>query len=90
MSNATRVGEAICFSGYASDYDRRIVAVEFSLDDGEHWTRYETPNTESKCWVNWNFEFTPKRAGVYLLQVRSVNEFGQQSPTPVSIQFEVA
>lgn len=90
MSSVTHVGETIRFSGYASDYDRRIVAVEFSLDDGEHWTRYETPHATSERWVRWNFEFTPKRAGTYLLHVRSVDEFGQQSPTPSSVQFEVA
>ena len=39
------VGRPLTFEGYANDYDKRIRAVQFSLDDGETWTSYDTPDT---------------------------------------------
>ena len=32
-----RVGEPMEFTGWAHDFDKRIIAVEFSLDNGAHW-----------------------------------------------------
>ena len=34
-----RVGEPMEFTGWAHDFDKRIIAVEFSLDNGAHWLR---------------------------------------------------
>ncbi len=82
-----KVGEPVAFSGWASDYDRAIVAVEFSLDDEVTWIRYPTPHTTSDRWVKWDFSFTPQREGDYLLKARSINEDGAVSPTVASAQF---
>lgn len=82
-----QVGKPATFSGWASDYDRAIVAVEFSLDDEDTWVRYPTPKTTSDRWVKWNFAFVPRVRGEYLLKVRSVNEKGETSPTVASVQF---
>lgn len=70
------VGVPMTFSGYAHDYDKAIVAVQFSLDGGAHWTEHATPGVTSDRLVQWEFEFIPKRAGEYRLLVRSVNEQG--------------
>ncbi|VEH02527.1 Mo-co oxidoreductase dimerisation domain [Slackia heliotrinireducens] len=83
-----RVGQPLRLQGYASDYDRTIVAVEFSMDDGEHWTRYPVEGATSERWVRWELEFTPEEAGSYFVQVRSVNDRGEASPTPAVLQFE--
>lgn len=85
-----RIGETVHFEGYASDYDRAIVAVEFSLDGGANWTRYDTTGATSERWVKWAFDYAPERPGCYLLKVRSVNDRGQASPTPDTYQFDVA
>ena len=47
------VGKPVTFDGYAEDYGKPIVSVEFSLDNGEHWTRYDTPNTNDYQNVTW-------------------------------------
>ena len=36
---AVEVGRPVRFEGYAEDYGVPIVTVQFSLDDGENWTK---------------------------------------------------
>ncbi|MEC4273693.1 molybdopterin-dependent oxidoreductase [Adlercreutzia sp. R25] len=69
-----KVGEEYVFEGYANGDDEDIVAVEFSMDNGKTWTRYETPNTEKDKWVYWHFGFTPQEKGAYVLSVRAVSD----------------
>lgn len=83
------VGRPLVFEGYANDYDRRIRAVQFSLDDGETWTTYETPGTVSDKNLYWRFEYTPELPGAYQLLIRSVNEDGVESPIPAYVDFWV-
>ncbi len=83
------VGEPMTFEGWADDYDKRIVAVEFSLDEGAHWTRHETAGTDTVRWVWWTFEWTPPAEGDYVMRVRAVNENGKVSPTPAEHRFSV-
>lgn len=83
------VGEPMLFEGWADDFDKRIVAVEFSLDEGENWTRFATENTDAVRLVWWQFQWTPEREGAYLMRVRSVNEDGDVSPIAATHQFHV-
>lgn len=83
------VGEPIAFEGWADDFDKDIVAVEFSLDGGTTWTAYDTASTHAGMWVHWTFEYTPRAAGSYELLVRSVNERGDVSPVAALYRFEV-
>ena len=83
------VGAPMTFSGYAHDYDKAIVAVQFSLDGGAHWTEHATPGATSDRLVQWEFEFIPKRSGEYRLLGRSVNAHGQASPTPDGVSVVV-
>jgi hypothetical protein len=87
-NRACMVGEGILFEGYAYDYDRRIIATEFSLDFGEHWTRYETPRATADRWVWWSFWYIPQIEGTYELWVRSINETGDVSPEPAVFSFQ--
>lgn len=48
------------FTGWAHDFDKRIIAVEFSLDNGAHWTRYDLEGTTAERWVSWTFAYTPE------------------------------
>ena len=84
-----RVGEPMEFSGWAHDFDKRIIAVEFSLDNGEHWTRYDLGDTTADRWVSWTFAWTPEASGAYQMKVRSVNEDGDASPIAAVHTFEV-
>ena len=77
------------FEGWADDFDKRIVAVEFSLDDGISWTRHETTGADAVRWVWWTFEWTPREEGMFAMKVRSVNEDGKASPIPAVHNFQV-
>ncbi len=83
------VGRPLTFEGYANDYDKRIRAVQFSLDDGETWTSYDTPDTVADKNLYWKFEYTPQEPGMYQLLIRSVNEDGVASPIPARVDFWV-
>lgn len=75
--------------GYADDYDKRIVAVRFSLDGKEHWTEQAVENAVVGRWAYWRFSYTPHMAGTHALYVRAVNEDGIPGPLPAVVPFEV-
>ena len=57
-----------------------MIGVEFSLDNGATWKRFDVSGSDTERWVHWNYTFTPE-AGVdtaYVVQVRGVclNEDG--------------
>lgn len=83
------LGDDITFEGWASDYDKRIVAVELSMDDGETWMTLDMPNTDAIRIVNWSFVYTPTAPGAYMLKARAVNEDGKASPICAEHRFEV-
>lgn len=74
------VGKPVRFKGTAYDFGHRIAAIEFSLDEGKNWTRYETPDTNDYQNLSWTFDYVPEKAGFYVLRVRSVNDEGTASP----------
>lgn len=84
-----QVGETVRFEGYADDFDRDILAVEFTLDDGKHWTRCDTQGAHAGKWVWWTLDWKAEKPGTFVLRVRSVNEQGDASPIPAMHQFEV-
>ncbi|MEG0323865.1 MAG: molybdopterin-binding protein [Raoultibacter sp.] len=83
------VGEPIVFEGYADDFDKAIIGVEFSLDEGETWTYYDTPDMGTDKLVTWRFSYTPDHSGRYRLRVRAVNENGNRSPLADVVDFFV-
>lgn len=76
----SQANRPVRLEGYAYDYNCRICAVDFSLDEGKHWTRYCTPHTSEDLWVRWVFDFTPHQPGAYRLKARSVAISGEISP----------
>lgn len=84
-----RVGKPVQFKGNAYDFGHAIRAIEFSLDEGEHWTRYDTPDTNDYQNLTWTFEYTPEKAGFYVLRVRSVNDAGEHSPESAFVELQV-
>lgn len=68
------VGEPIEFSGFADDDGVGVTGVEFSLDDGATWTRYDTSTAQQDKGVSWQFVFTSEKTGTYLLKVRALHE----------------
>lgn len=89
FQNSFKVGDAICFEGYADDCGTAIDAVEFSLDGGETWTRCLTKGADPHQWVYWSFEYVAEAAGTYKMDVRARNAEGLISPLASSIVFTV-
>lgn len=83
-------GKPLTFSGYANDFDKAIVALEFSLDEGATWTRHKTTGTTSDKLVNWTFTYKPEKPGLYRLHVRAVNEDNTVSPIDDVVEFEIS
>ncbi|MDR3052957.1 MAG: molybdopterin-dependent oxidoreductase [Coriobacteriales bacterium] len=81
------IGEPYEFSGYATAYNTKIAAVEFSLDGGVNWTRYETPNVNTDSWVIWHLTYTPTDDSAYVLSIRSVGEDGSVTHEPLEYLF---
>ncbi len=86
---AFQVGSQITFEGYADDYDVAVSAVEFSLDGGQTWTSYETPEATAERWVYWFFTYDAATPGHYRLDVRCRTADGKVSPLASSIAFTV-
>ena len=81
-----RIGEPVCFKGTACDFGHTIAAIQFSLDGGENWTTYPTPGTNDYQNVV-GCRYIPKKAGLHVLKVRSVNDEGEESPEADSQSF---
>lgn len=84
-----RLGQPMVFEGWADDFDRKIVAVEYSLDDCLTWRRYKVEHADAIRWVWWRFEWIPETEGSYTMFVRAVNEDGDVSPHPASHSFVI-
>ncbi|MBS5449944.1 MAG: molybdopterin-dependent oxidoreductase [Coriobacteriia bacterium] len=82
-----QTGQPYEFSGYADAMDQKIVAVEFSMDGGATWTRFDTSDSTPDNWVIWHFSFTPETDAAYVLSVRCESESGLVTEEPVEIMF---
>lgn len=74
-------GKPHTFEGYADAFNERIVSIEFSMDDGATWTKYDLGETDVKKWIYWNWTWTPESDGSYVLTVRATSESGLVSTT---------
>lgn len=64
-------------SGVAFAGDRSISKVEVSTDGGNTWNRaYLKPPLSGTSWAVWGYEWTPLKAGKYILQVRATDGKG--------------
>lgn len=82
-----KAGEPFTFEGYADGWTNQIVAVEFSFDNGETWTRFDTPGTNTEQWVTWSFTWTPEagKDTAYVLSARAVLADGTTTAEPMRI-----
>lgn len=75
-----QTGEPFQFHGYVDAYNEHIVSMEFSMDGGATWTKYDIGDTDVNKLITWTFDFTPESDGSYLLMVRATTETGRISP----------
>lgn len=84
------VGKPIEFSGYVDEPWDSIAAMQFSLDDGEHWTDYGIMDAAPGSGISWRFTFTPPKSGWYCLKVRAVHASGGTAEVVATTPFWVA
>lgn len=72
-------GQPYTFNGYVDGYDQQIASVEFSMDQGETWTKFDLDETDVNKMVWWNFTWTPEKEGAYCLTVRATTADGLTS-----------
>lgn len=82
-----QAGEPYTFEGYADAFEQHISSVEFSMDGGETWTTFETPESTADRWIYWHFAWVPPADidSAYLMQVRANTEEGRTTPVPLSM-----
>lgn len=78
-------GKPYTFEGYADAMNEQIIAMEFSMDRGKTWTRFDTSDSDKQKWVYWYFTVQPEEPGAYVLSVRAVSDGGEEGErrTPV-------
>jgi DMSO/TMAO reductase YedYZ molybdopterin-dependent catalytic subunit len=70
------LARGIAFSGYG-----RVVKVEVSSDDGKSWSAARLgEDYGSYSFRTWEFHWTPKHPGRYLLAVRATDQAGNTQP----------
>lgn len=83
-------GEEYTFEGYAYGIDETVTTVEFSMDDGATWTKFDTSDSDKYRWVYWHFTWTaPEKTGAYVLQVRATTDNGRVSYMPDQVMVNV-
>lgn len=82
-------GQPYAFEGYAFAFDQQVVAVEFSLDRGQTWTRFSAEGSDLSKWIYWHFTYTPEDPGAYVLSVRAETADGLVAEFPDEMMFNV-
>lgn len=72
-------GQPLHIEGVADSFHERITAIQFSLDNGQTWTEYETADTHAGNWTHFDLEWTPEQTGAFVLCVRPIDETGTTS-----------
>ena len=80
-------GQPYEFTGYVDGYDEKIASVEFSLDRGETWTKYDIGDMDRNKMVWWSFTYKPELEGAYCLTVRATTESGMTSFETQTVMF---
>ena len=80
-------GQPYTFNGYVDGFDEKIASVEFSMDHGNTWTKYDLGDTDRNKLVWWSFTYTPELEGAYCLTIRATTESGQQSYETQTVMF---
>ena len=83
-------GKPVRLKGTAYDFGHAISAIQFSLDEGAHWTEYPTENTTDYQNLTWAFDFTPPKSGFYRMKIRAVNDRGEASPEAAYVELDVS
>ena len=58
--------------------------IKFSFDMGTSWVEYdvdkEVPDFDPYQWVNFSMDWTPAKAGTYLVKMAATDDLGNEMP----------
>lgn len=82
-----KTGEPHTFNGYADAFNEKIASIEFSMDQGKTWTKYDVGDTDPRQLLTWTFTYTPEMDGSYVMTVRATTETGRVSASYHKVMF---
>lgn len=80
-----RVGERVSIMGVAFSGGYSVNQVLVSVDGGRNWSQAKLGKDLGRySWVQWFYEFTPRKKGQYEVKVIAINSIGETQPmTPL-------
>lgn len=79
------VGTPYTIEGFADAYEDPIIAMEFSMDNGETWKRFDVENAKVGTWVYWYYTFTPAEETAYVIKARAITKSGLVNQVPAAV-----
>ena len=81
LQERVRLGTPYRIRGAAWSADAAIGKVEVSTDDGKTWSEASLAvGSKDHAWQLWEFEWTPRAAGVHVLRSRATDAAGRTQP----------
>ena len=75
------------FNGYVDAYDQQVESIEFSMDLGKTWTKFDLGETDVNKLIWWEFTYTPAKEGAYCMTVRATTTEGLTSYETQTVMF---
>ena len=92
-----KVGEPVNLTGAMYSWNRmwgNLDTIKFSFDMGTSWVEYdvdkEVPDFDPYQWVNFSMDWTPAKAGTYLVKMAATDDLGNEMPFSVPLFVRVS
>ena len=92
-----KVGEPVNLTGAMYSWNRmwgNLDTIKFSFDMGTSWVEYdvdkEVPDFDPYQWVNFSMDWTPAKAGTYLVKMAATDDLGNEMPFSVPLFVHVS
>ena len=87
-----KLGDTISLKGASWSWSKTTAPLEsiaFSFDMGQNWTEYQVnevvPDFDEYQWVTYTVDWTPEKAGTYMVKVLPTDADGNQPYKPISL-----
>lgn len=81
-----QAGEPYTFSGYLDGWYEQVGGIMVSADNGQTWTKYETPDTNPQQWVTWDFTWNvPEGNRAYVIDIKPFLADGSETLDSVRV-----
>lgn len=79
-------GKPYTFHGYLDGWYETVGGIKVSMDGGQTWTTFETPNDDPQRWVTWDFTWeVPEGNAAYVLDVKPFLKDGSETVDSLSV-----